>query len=250
MARRWRGWWAAAPLLLLALPAAAQPDTRRSGLDFMSKATQALQLDDAQNPAFLWVQSGKQSFDTACARCHTADSLRGVAARYPAWDERQRKPLTLSARINACQVRHVKAAPLAAESEALLGLEAFVAHASRGQPLIAPQNDARLAPFVAQGQRLYTQRFGQLDFSCAQCHDDNAGRRLSGSTIVQAHPTAYPIYRLEWQGVGSLQRRLRQCMTGVRAEPFAYGSDELTALELYLNQRAAGMRIETPGVRP
>jgi sulfur-oxidizing protein SoxA len=91
---------------------------------------------------------------------------------------------------------------------------------------------------------------GQLDFSCAQCHDDNAGRRLASSLIPQAHPTGYPIYRLEWQGMGSLQRRFRNCMSGVRAEPYAYGSGEFTALELFLKQRAAGMVVESPAVRP
>jgi sulfur-oxidizing protein SoxA len=91
---------------------------------------------------------------------------------------------------------------------------------------------------------------GQLHLACAQCHDDNAGKRLAGSVIPQAHPTAYPIYRLEWQALGSLQRRLRGCMTGIRAEPFAYGSVELVELELYLKGRAAGMTMESPGVRP
>lgn len=237
-------------LLLLAGAAQAQPDERRSGFHFMSPATQALQADDSQNAGFLWVQGGRQRFEADCARCHTAASLRGVAARFPAFDAATKKPITLAARINRCQTEHVKGPAFAPESEALLSLEAYVANASRGLPVAAPRSDPRLAPFVAQGERLYTQRIGQLDFSCAQCHDQNAGRRLSGSTIPQAHPTGYPIYRLEWQGVGSLQRRLRQCMTGVRAEPYAWGSDELTALELYLNQRAAGMAIETPGVRP
>jgi sulfur-oxidizing protein SoxA len=68
--------------------------------------------------------------------------------------------------------------------------------------------------------------------------------------IPQGHPTGYPIYRLEWQGMGSLQRRLRGCLTGVRAEPFAADSDEFTALELFLMQRAAGLPVETPAVRP
>ena len=197
----------------------------------------------------LWLKGGEQRFDATCARCHSAASLRGVATRYPAWDAVLGKPVTLSARINLCQLRHLEAAPLAAESEALLNLETSVAHQSRGQAIVSP-TDPRLAPFVQQGARLYAQRVGQLDLSCAQCHDSQAGRRLAGSTIPQAHPTGYPIYRLEWQGVGSLQRRLRQCLSGVRAEPYAYASDELTALELYLNQRAAGMIIETPAVRP
>jgi sulfur-oxidizing protein SoxA len=68
--------------------------------------------------------------------------------------------------------------------------------------------------------------------------------------IPQGHATGYPIYRLEWQGMGSLQRRLRNCMTGVRAEPFAYGAPEMVALELYLAHRARGMVVEAPAVRP
>ena len=105
-------------------------------------------------------------------------------------------------------------------------------------------------PFRERGEKLYRQRIGQLDLSCAQCHDERAGGRLAGAVIPQAHPTGYPIYRLEWQGLGSLQRRLRGCIAGVRAEPFAYGAIELTELELYLARRAAGMKIETPAVRP
>ena len=222
---------------------------RLSGHAFMSPSTQALQNDDALNPAFLWVRDGQQRFEVGCARCHSVASLRGVATRYPAWDAQAGKPVTLSSRIQLCQVRHVKAAPWAAESDGLLALEAYVAHQSRGQP-IQPANDPRLQGALALGAGLYRQRMGQLDLSCAQCHDTHAGRRLGGSTIPQGHPTGYPLYRLEWQAVGSLHRRLRQCMNGVRAEPYAFASDELTALELFLMNRAAGLPLETPAVRP
>jgi sulfur-oxidizing protein SoxA len=102
----------------------------------------------------------------------------------------------------------------------------------------------------ARGEVLFHQPMGQLALSCAQCHDANAGRRLAGSVIPQAHPTGYPIYRLEWQRVGSLARRVRGCMIGVRAEPFADDAPESVELELYLKQRAAGMPVEIPAVRP
>ena len=115
---------------------------------------------------------------------------------------------------------------------------------------IAPPDDAALTPFRERGKQRFFQRMGQLDFSCAQCHDDHPGQHLGGSLIPQAHPTGYPIYRLQWQGMGSLQRRLRNCMSGVRAEPFAYGAQELVELELYLKTRAKGMAMEAPGVRP
>jgi sulfur-oxidizing protein SoxA len=146
-------------------------------------------------------------------------------------------------------VRHQQLAPLPPESEALLGLESAVAMASRGLP-VSPPDDARLAPFRAEGRRLFQQRQGQLDLSCAMCHDRHAGGRLGGSVIPQGHATAYPLYRLEWQALGSLQRRLRNCLNGVRAELPPFGAPELVALELYLAQRAAGLRLESPGVRP
>jgi sulfur-oxidizing protein SoxA len=50
--------------------------------------------------------------------------------------------------------------------------------------------------------------------------------------------------------MGSLGRRLRNCMTGVRAEPLAHGSVEMAELELHLAARAMGMKVETPAVRP
>jgi sulfur-oxidizing protein SoxA len=112
------------------------------------------------------------------------------------------------------------------------------------------QSDARLAPAIEAGRKLFTQRLGQIDLSCAQCHDDNWGKQLASSPVPQGHPTGYPIYRLEWQSLGSLQRRLRNCMIGMRAEPYAYGAPENVALETYLMWRARGLTVETPGVRP
>ncbi len=131
----------------------------------------------------------------------------------------------------------------------MLALSAYVAMQSRGEP-IAPPDDPRLKPFLDKGRALFTERQGQLNLSCAQCHDDNWGKHLAGSIVPQAHPTGYPIYRLEWQSLGSLQRRLRNCMIGMRAEPYAYGAPENVDMELYLMWRARGMKMETPGVRP
>jgi len=239
-------------LLLVALPALAQD--RRSGFADMARETQAMQRDDMQNPGMLWVAEGEElwhrpSGSQACSGCHAEGSMRGVATRYPAWDAATGAPIDLAGRIQQCRETRQGAPPLARESQPLLALSAFVGEQSRGMP-IAPPADARLAPAREAGRALYAERRGQLDLSCAQCHDDNAGRRLAGSVIPQAHPNGYPLYRLEWQAVGSLQRRLRGCMTGVRAEPFAYGAPDYVAIELFLMSRAAGMAMETPAVRP
>jgi sulfur-oxidizing protein SoxA len=243
--------------LLCAAPVHAG-DTRKSGFDFMSPSTQAMQRDDTQNPAMLWVGGGKALWqlkagrsDNSCAGCHgdAAASMRGVAARYPGFDTRTDTAIDLGQRINQCRVRHQQAEPLRPESEQLLGLESYVGLQSRGMAQ-APPLDSRLKPASTRGQRLFGQRIGQLNLSCAQCHDDNWGKRLGGSTIPQGHALAYPVYRLEWQGMGSLQRRLRNCMSGVRAEAPQFNARELVDLEVYLAARARGMKMETPGVRP
>jgi len=248
-------------LLFVARPAIAEeiPATeKKSGLDFVSPETRNLQADDMSNPGMLWVIEGErlwrepaETSHASCQGCHgdAAKSMRGVAARYPVFDEETKSPFDLQGRINSCRRERQKEPAFALESEELLALTAYVAHQSRGMP-IAPAQDDRLKPFVENGHSLFQQRAGQLDLSCASCHDENWGKRLGSSPIPQAHPTAYPLYRLEWQALGSLQRRLRNCMIGMRAEPFPYGSAELVELELYLMFRAAGLPLETPGVRP
>lgn len=250
---------AAAVMSAVALAgSAAVPDTRQSGAEFMSAATRAMQRDDTQNPAMLWIAGGEALWNAkagnsgqSCAGCHgdAQHSMRGVAARFPAFDKAAGSAVTLGRRIDMCRQGMQQAAPLKPESEELLSLESYVAMQSRGMPMAPPQ-DAGTRAAAAKGQQLYRQRIGQLNLSCAQCHDDNAGRKLAGATIPQGHANAYPIYRLEWQGMGSLQRRLRNCMSGVRAGVPAYGAQELVELEAYLALRAQGMALETPGVRP
>ncbi len=234
------------------------PEARRSGSDFVAPETKAMQDDDTANPGMLWVLQGETLWGSktgeaarSCADCHgnARVSMKGVAARYPAFDAALARPLDLEQRINQCRTGHQRAAALVWESTDLLALTAFVAHQSRGLP-IAVGSDPELRPAIDLGRTLFQRRAGQLNLACSQCHDDNWGKRLAGNVIPQGHPTGYPVYRLEWQSLGSLQRRLRNCMTGVHAEPFDYGAPEAVALELYLTDRARGMPIETPAVRP
>ncbi len=230
-----------------------------------------MQRDDTLNPAMLWVKQGEAIWNrsdtattsttsrtgaaatpqavTPCASCHAISRMKGVAARYPAFDAKRQRPINLGQRINLCRQEQQNLPPWAAEHADLLSVESFVAFQSRGMPMVSDP-DERLKPFVANGRQRYQQRMGQLDLSCAQCHDQRWGQRLGGSVIPQSHPNAYPVYRLEWQSMGSLQRRLRNCMNGIRAELYPYGSLELVELELFLAQQAAGMPLETPGVRP
>ena len=224
----------------------------------MGAALQKMQDDDTANPGMLFVQLGEQLWakpagaaNKACADCHGCrGSMKGVARPLPRHSQgrrqagRSRRPhQSLPHRQPAG--RAVRAGePRAAVARSLCRAVSRAASRSRRRTIRGS------APFREQGAEIYRRRQGQLNLSCAICHDDNAGKKLAGVTIPEAHPTGYPIYRLEWQALGSLKRRLRNCLVGIRAEAYAYDAPEYVALEIYLMDRARGMPLDAPGVRP
>lgn len=241
----------------LAAEQAFRPDPLKSGIEFSGAEVRALQQDDFSSPAMLWATRGEKLWNEpagaagkSCASCHqdARTSMKGVAAGYPKFDPAGARLTNIEGRINLCRTRHQQAEPLRYESDALLSLTAHVGMQSRGLPMavtIDPQNQRNFA----RGRDLYYTRMGQINLACTHCHDRNFGRKLLNDTISQGHGNPYPAYRLEWQAVGSLHRRLRACFFGVRAEMPVAGSQDLLDLELFLAWRARGLKVETPGVR-
>ncbi len=225
----------------------------QSGYDFLTPETQALQDDTFANPGYLWVDRGAALFEASdagapsCASCH-ASGLAGVAASYPAIDIETGQLLNLEGRINTCRARHQQLTALDFESEELRALTVYIANQSNGFPLSVDTKGAAAVHYTNGRDYFFTRR-GQFNLSCHQCHDQNVGKRLRGDTISQGHGNGFPAYRLEWQTLGSLQRRIRDCDTGVRAEPLPLGSQTYIDLELYLNGRATSLDIESPAIR-
>src|SRR5262249_30371101 len=148
-------------------------DQRRSGYSFMAPDTRAIQDDDTSNPGMLFALDGAKLWskkvggaDKSCADCHSdaTETMKGVAARYPAFDKQLGRPVNLEQRINLCRANHQQASSLAYESHDLLALEAFVAKQSQGAAISAG-DDPQLAPFLAKGRDLFMQRQGQLNLS-------------------------------------------------------------------------------------
>ena len=221
-------------LVLLAVIVGHAQAEPHSGLDYSSAEIRRLQANEAENPGMLWVDRGAKLFAENCARCHA--SMKGVAARYPR--RVSGKVVTLET-----MVRHRTPYPF--ESQELLALTAYVAAQSRGLPIGAALSDSDVAP----GRAEYFRRRGQMNLACTHCHDASAGKKLGGETVSEGQANGYPAYRLEWQTMGSLERRLRACMFGVHAELPPFGAPLLLELEAYLAWRGRGLPIETPAVR-
>lgn len=228
----------------------------RSGLHFAGSDVQALQADEWGNPMQALLQHGqslwtrRDAAGRSCADCHgqVRDSMAGVAARLPAWSPTQGRVTALEDRIRDCQATRQHRPPDAFESTDLLALTAWVTSASQGMamsPVLVKEEVAALQRAEAD----YHQRQGLLNLACVHCHQQMAGKRLLNDPLSQGQSNAYPLYRLEWQAVGSLERRLRSCFNGVKAELPPWGSARMRELALYLRWRAQGLPVEMPAVR-
>ncbi|WP_169517123.1 sulfur oxidation c-type cytochrome SoxA [Azohydromonas australica] len=228
---------------------------RRSGYTYLSADTRAQQDDEFSNLGMLWVEQGQRLWSVAesngksCVGCHgPVQAMRGVAARYPAYDAVRQRVINLEQRINACRVKHQQATPFAYESQELLAIAALIGRQSRGLP-VTVKIDGLAAQSYERGRTAYYQQRGQLGLSCAQCHQQHAGSRLRGELISQGQINGHPVYRQLWQTMGSTHRMFAWCNEAVRAEPYVYGSQEYVDLELFVKWLGRGLPVETPAIR-
>lgn len=229
----------------------------RSGYTYARAETRAMQDDDFDNPGFIWVESGADVWATAdgsagksCQDCHNeaSDTMATVGAHYPVYAPELGKLINIEQRINQCRSERMQAPAWKWESEPLLAMTAYVRSQAR-DVAVSPVVEGKAAPFFEAGKAFYQQRRGQLDLACFHCHELNHGRMLRAQRLSQGQSNGFPTYRLKWQKLGSLHRRIRGCNNNVRAEPYAAGSDEYVNLELYLAWRARGLLVEAPAVR-
>jgi sulfur-oxidizing protein SoxA len=230
---------------------------RLSGYTFSTKETNAIQDDDLANPAYLWVDEGEALWNKvdgkagkSCATCHGVESamLSDLGTRYPVYNKDTGKMQNIEQRINQERAEKMGAKPYKYESKQMLSLTIYMKNQSRGKPLNV-SIDGPAIPFFQAGKAFYEEKRGQLDMSCANCHEDNEGNMIRANLLSQGQANGFPTYRLKWQKPGSLHRRFRGCNKQVRAKPFAYGSEEYVNVELYLGWRARGLSVETPAVR-
>lgn len=230
------------------------PVPPKSGYDFLTPENQALQDDDFANPGMLWVETGATLWSEpnaagqSCASCHADGTMRGVAARYPQWSDEFGRVINLEQRINYERETRLGLPLLEYETEDLLGLTAYLGNQSKGMPINVKIDGPAAASFERGKSFFYTRR-GQLDLSCASCHEQHVGDHLRAETISQGQINGFPIYRALWQTMGSTHRMFAWCNEAVRAEPYPAGSQEYVDLELFERWRGMGLQVETPAVR-
>lgn len=228
-------------------------DTIYSGWRFRSDETQALEEDDFDNPAFVFVDQAMELWETAdgsegkaCADCHELEDFAGLRASLPRVENGEL--VSLEELINRSRVEHMGAEPWKWSGTQMTGMTALIGLQSRGMPVNVAV-DGEAAPFWEKGKEIYYSRVGQLQMACANCHEDNYGNMIRADHLSQGQTNGFPTYRLKNAKLNSIHGRFKGCMSNIRATPYKEGSPEFKALELYVASRGNGLSVESPSVR-
>jgi len=229
-----------------------------SGWLFRTQETRALEADSFSNPGMLRVDEGEAIWNKvegtagkSCASCHgdAAESMKGIAASYPKWDPETKRPIDIELQINKCRKDRMGAEPYKFDKDGQKPLTAYIKHQSLGVPVKLDLSQGDMQKWWDQGKELYYRRTGQLNLSCASCHELNEGKHIRADHLSQGQVNGFPTYRLKQADLVSIMNRFRGCIRDTRAEYPAAFSDDLMALEVYVTWRGTGLSVETPAVR-
>ena len=229
-------------------------DTVYSGWIFRTNETQALQLDDFDNPSFLFLDQAEDLWNEvdgsegkSCSSCHddVAD-FAGLKSSLPRAENGEL--VTMTNLVNECRTERMGAEAWKYSGGQMSAMTGLIAHQSRGMEMnVAIDGDA--APFWEKGKELYYARVGQLDMACASCHEDNYSNMIRADHLSQGQTNGFPLYRLKNAKINTTHGRFKGCMANIRATPYKEGSPEFKALELYVASRGQGLSVESPAVR-
>ena len=231
-------------------------DEIRSGWLYREADTRVMQADDFDNPGMIFVDRGLDSWNAvdgtegkSCASCHEGpEAMAGLRAVTPRVDAKSGKLMNIEGYVNDCRTTRMGAEAWGGRSDKMTDMMALIAVQSRGQ-LMNVAIDGAAAPFFEKGKEIYYSRFGQLELSCASCHEQNNGNYIRSDHLSQGQTNGFPVYRLKDASLTTPQGRFVGCVRDTRAETFKAGSDEFNALGLYVASRGNGLAVEGVSVR-
>ena len=231
-------------------------DEVMSGWLFRGTETRAMQTDDFDNPGMIFVDKGEDSWNAvegtegkSCASCHGgSEDMVGVRPVYPKFNEAAGEVRTLEMQVNDCRETQMGADKWKYTGGSMANMTALLASVSRGMP-VNVAIDGPVQSTWDEGKELYYARTGQLELSCANCHEENFGNMIRADHLSQGQINGFPTYRLKNTKLNSVHARFKGCVRDTRAETYKPGSSEFVALELYVASRGNGLSVEGPSVR-
>ena len=198
----------------------------------------------------------------SCASCHTsgktsgkAQDLKGVGASYPKYDKELKKVVLIETRNNYCRENFMDSHSYKLGSRNSNTLTSYIKYLARNKA-ISIATDSKTQKALQQGKQSFYKKTGQLNFSCADCHDNAAGKWLRGQSLSSIKlggehsytAATWPKHFIALHDLGliSLQQRIRHCQIVTLTYPLKPGSSEYVNLELFITSLATGKPMLTP----
>ena len=138
----------------------------------------------------------------------------------------------------------------------ITALATWISAESKGMRFNLSQRHEQEKVFYEVGKRLFFQRGGPHDFSCASCHGEEGKRiRLQDLPNLTKNPgdgvgfAAWPAYRVSNGQMWSMQLRLNDCYRQQRFPYPGFASDATIALGVYLGVNAKGAASVAPAIK-
>lgn len=228
-----------------------------------------------ENPAELWELRGQELWTeqrgpnnanlSACDLGRGAGVIDGAYAQLPRWFEDTQQVQDLEMRLVTCMTRlqgfaaeDILATRFGdgARKSDLEALAAYIAKASKGQPVHVPMTHPAEQRAYALGKAAFFYRAGPHDFACSTCHGETGKRirlqslpKLSDAEGARQSYTQWPAYRMTQGEVRTLGWRLYDCFRQQRLPQLKFGSEVAVALTMYLARNAEGGVMAAPSIK-
>ncbi len=175
-----------------------------------------------------------------------------IAGEYPKFDDKSGKVVTLTRAINQCLVANGQK-PWKMTKGKMTDLEAYFAAKSTeaGKKVNVQINSKAAAEAYERGKKEYYTQRGYLKLSCANCHVQGAGQRVRREYLspLLGQTTHFPVYRLKWQGLGTMERRIKGCEKNQGENPHKPSSDWTAEMIYFMSYMSNGLPVDGPDVR-
>ena len=257
----------ASALVLSVAPAMAQK-TASQGID----EYRAMLADGNPSELFeakgedLWkkVRGPKNASLEKCDLGQGPGVLKGVFTTLPRYFADTQRMQDLESRLVTCMenlqgfsASEISNTPYGSgEMANVTALATWVASESKGLKFNLSQAHQQEKTFYEVGKRLFFQRGGPHDFSCASCHGEEGKRiRLQDLPVLTKNPgdglgfAAWPAYRVSNGQMWSMQLRLNDCYRQQRFPYPGFASEATIALATYLGVNAKGAVSIAPAIK-
>jgi sulfur-oxidizing protein SoxA len=213
-------------------------------------------------PYEVGLENGKTLWNTPFENGKTFASCfknggKNIAQGYPYWDETGKQVRTAEMDLNDCLKRNGEKEFTDLDKDQatrvkLAELTAYFYSLSKGQRIKIDLSKPGALAAYEKGKQFWWAKRGQLNFACADCHMEIAGKNFGGNQPLSAalgHTTAWPAQRLEWDRIETLHQRYATCNSQVRAKPLAHNGEEYRNLQLYETFMASDLPLTAPAMR-